>query len=648
MRFMVKHWVGFFSIFFYFSHSLLSANEDYTLDATSLSFEELINTKYIPASHIANQMNNAASAVSIVTAKDIRDYGYRSLKDILSSMKGLHFTKDPAYSFLGGRGFSSPSEYAGRIIVLIDGYRADDSYYGQTYFENDGLLDVSLIERVEFIPSGGSAGYSNGALLGVINIITKNGSDIDGATLALGVGSYNGRGKRVNIGNKFENGLDLLFSVSTLQVDNKDYAGENPWTHEQISGDGGKEQNKRIFLKASYENLRLTSALSKRDISLAAYPIVGFAGDSPDNYDENFFTHLKYDTDISKDLKLSSSLWYGYYSYDFVDDVDPSVLIWKNGTRAKWHGADVKFVGTWFSHHTISFGLDYRNDFRWSSYDDVQDPFWGDFFEITAFEPRKTYSGYVYDDFALSEEISLNYGFRYEKNDKNYKEMSPYGAFIWQALKDTRLKLSVSEVFRQPTAYEEDRKKPEKAQTLEFVLEQNLGYETKLTSSLYRYVISNSYGSSSPDKIEAKGFEVELEKHWEGGSRLKTNYTWQDATDANSNELRVNSPHHIAKLNLSMPFISRFLRLGAEVQYVSKRLMSQSSSGAGKYAPAYTIANLNLLAQEVVPNLDISLNIHNVFNRHYDNVLSYDLADGKPTLLDDGRVFWLQMEYKFK
>ena len=644
---MIKKSIQLYMIILCYFNSIMYSNEDYTLDATSLSFEELINTKYIPASHIANQMNNAASAVSIVTAKDIRDYGYRSLKDILSSMKGLHFTKDSVYSFLGGRGFSSPSEYAGRIIVLIDGYRADDSYYGQTYFENDGLLDVSLIERVEFIPSGGSAGYSNGALLGVINIITKNGSDIDGATLALGFGSYKGRGKRVNIGNKFENGLDLLLSVSTLQSENKDYSGEDPWTHEQISGDGGEEQSKKIFLKASYENLRLTSALSKRDVSTPAYPFAGITGDTPDNYDENFFTHLKHDTDISKDLKISSSLWYGYYNYDFVDDIDPNIVIWKSGIKAKWYGADMKFVGTWFSHHTISFGLEYRKD-SWSNYDDIQDIVWGNFFEIRKLKPRKTYSGYIYDDFELSEEIHLNYGFRYEKNSKKYKEISPYGALIWQALKDTRLKFSVSEVFRQPTVYEGNKEKSEKAKTLEFVLEQNLGYESKLTGSLYHYVIRDSYAYSSPDKIEAKGFEVEFEKHWEGGSRLKTSYTWQDATDANSNELRVNSPHHIAKLNLSMPLIPRFLRLGAEVQYVSKRLMSQFSVSAGEYVPSYTIANLNLLAQEVVPNLDISLNIHNVFNRHYENVLPFDLADGKSTLLDDGRVFWLELEYKFK
>lgn len=130
--------------------SLALANQDYQTDATSFSLEQLVETKFIPASQIANQISNASSAVSIVTAKDIKAYGYRTLAEILSSMKGLFIPQDTSYSFLGGRGFPS-NQYAGRVIVLIDGYRADDSMFGQAYIGNDGILDVALIERVEYI-----------------------------------------------------------------------------------------------------------------------------------------------------------------------------------------------------------------------------------------------------------------------------------------------------------------------------------------------------------------------------------------------------------------------------------------------------------------------------------------------------------------
>lgn len=638
---MLKHYLRYFIVLSHFLSSVAFANKDYSIDATSLSLEELVETNFIPASTIANQINNAASAVSIVTAKDIRDYGYKSLKEILSSMKGLHFTKDPFYSFLGGRGFSSPSEYAGRIIVLIDGYRADDSYFGQTYFEHDGILDVSIIDRVEFIPSGGSAGYANGALLGVINIITQKGADTNGAKVALGFGSRDSQTKRVSVGTTFDNGADVLLLASGLTMQNKDYADQN------IVQDGGEEKNKRFFLKTSYNNATLTSAYSKRGYSMASYPLFGILGNTPNNSDENFFTHLTYDMDVTSHLKLSSSAWYGFYNYLFLDDITPDTGIWENGNSAKWYGVDMKFVGTWFEDHTLSFGLDYRNDFQWRWFDNFYAPMAGNSFNSGRLTPRKTYSAYLYDDFKLSNDVSLNYGLRYEKNDKTYHEASPYAAIIWQALDATQLKLSTSKVFRQPTANEGEKEEPEEVQTFELVLEQKFDHASKLTSSLYQYDIKNSYGFSSKD-IESKGFEIEFEKHWENGTRFKTNYTWQDSRDKSLNTLRVNSPHHTAKFNLSTPLVTKSLRLGVEAQYVSKRLMSESTSFAGDYAPAYTIANVNLLAHQLLPNLDVSFKIHNILNTHYQNVLSYTTADGKPTLSDDGRVFWLELEYTFK
>ena len=147
---MLKHCITFSVITMSCFCSLALANQDYQTDATSFSLEQLVETKFIPASQIANQISNASSAVSIVTAKDIKAYGYRTLAEILSSMKGLFIPQDTSYSFLGGRGFPS-NQYAGRVIVLIDGYRADDSMFGQAYIGNDGILDVALIERVEYI-----------------------------------------------------------------------------------------------------------------------------------------------------------------------------------------------------------------------------------------------------------------------------------------------------------------------------------------------------------------------------------------------------------------------------------------------------------------------------------------------------------------
>ena len=64
----------------------------------------------------------APSSVSIVTADDIKKYGYRTLAAILESVRGLYVTYDRNYSFLGIRGFNR-GDFNSRILLLIDGHQ---------------------------------------------------------------------------------------------------------------------------------------------------------------------------------------------------------------------------------------------------------------------------------------------------------------------------------------------------------------------------------------------------------------------------------------------------------------------------------------------------------------------------------------------
>lgn len=611
---------------------------DNTLDATLIPLEELLQIKYIPASHIANQVSNAASAVSVVTAQDIKDYGYKTLEEILVSMRGLHFTRDYSYSFLGGRGLSSPGEYAGRILLFLDGYLMNDSFYGQAYFANDGLLDVSLIERVEFIPGGGSAGYGNGALLGAINIITKNAQDLQGAHLAYGYGSFSSQEKRFTLGETFDNGANILLSGSVL------YANQDNYHYDTIEQDGSKEKTTRLFLKTDYDGISFTAAWARRGLYTPSYTTHGMIGAPGFISDETAFMRLKHDTDLSQTLKLSSSLWYGHYQYRVIDEMDPAFYIWHDKTTARWRGADIKLVGTWFENHTLSFGAEYRHDYRWVRKDFYRDAWWNESSTET-FTPRKTYSGYIYDDFELTPFLKLNYGFRYEKSNIPMHAFSPHASLSWNVFKESILKLSAGKTQRQTNGSDLIYKTPEQVKTLELVLEQGLGEDAKLLGSLYQYTISHIYGYNMSD-IQSKGFELEFEKQWENSMRLRMSYALQESKDASSSTTRPNSPTHLAKLNLSLPLVKNRLRLGLETHYTSKRRLVDTSEQT--YAPAYWLTNLTLTAHRFVPNLTTRLKVNNVFDKRYENILSYPYFDNLPTLRDQGRTFWLEMEYTFK
>ncbi|MDD3343768.1 MAG: TonB-dependent receptor [Sulfurospirillaceae bacterium] len=605
-----------------------SASNNAVLDATMIPFEELIATKFIPASTIANQVSNASSAVSIVTAQDIKDYGYRTLGDILGSMKGLFVSQIYKYTMLGGRGYPN-NEYAGRIIVLIDGYRADDSYFGQAYLGNDGILDVALIERVEYIPGGGSAGYGDGALLGAINIITKKGSDIGGIQVASGFGSQHARQQRVTAGGKLDNGANILLSASSFGVDGTTYKeGDND------------EKNKRFFAKYDSDNFSFVGAYAKRDIHNPTYDPL----ESIVYGDENAFILLKYHTDITSNLKLSTSLWQGHYIYSTNDFSPLSSFAYTYDSKqiARWYGGDVKLIGTWFDQHTISFGAGYRNDYRWRAKETFYDLLTNDItYYDGVYQPRKTYSLYVYDDFVILPSLSLNYGLRYENSDNNIHALSPHAAVIWKPLDETVLKLSAGKSNRQATPEEGGTAgyytKPEQAKTIELVLEQQLAWQTKLTGSLYQYRISDRISSWSRNNIMTQGAEIALEKHWEDGTRLRTSYAKQNAEEESNGVSLGEIPSDIAKFNLSTPILNDQLRLGVEIQYNGK---FPWYTEADTYHPDYAVVNVNLLAQKIVPHLDVNFLVHDLFNKSDKEVETF--------LPQSGRTFWLQLEYTFK
>jgi len=140
---------------------------------TDMDLEDLLVQEVKTASKLAKQVSESPSAVSIVTANDIQSYGYRTLAEVINSMRGLNTTSDHVYTYMSGRGFGRPGDYPGRVMLLIDGHQANDNLYNASYLGQDGLLDTELIERVEYVSGPGSVIYGNGAFYGIINVITK-------------------------------------------------------------------------------------------------------------------------------------------------------------------------------------------------------------------------------------------------------------------------------------------------------------------------------------------------------------------------------------------------------------------------------------------------------------------------------------------
>ena len=111
-------------------------------------------------------LKNAPVQTEVITHRMLKDYGGRSLEDILAGLTAsFSFSEDDMGSQMQLNGLGN--DY---ILILIDGKRIHGDVGGQ----NDlSLIDPQNIEKMEIVKGASSALYGSDAIAGVINIITK-------------------------------------------------------------------------------------------------------------------------------------------------------------------------------------------------------------------------------------------------------------------------------------------------------------------------------------------------------------------------------------------------------------------------------------------------------------------------------------------
>jgi outer membrane receptor protein involved in Fe transport len=122
---------------------------------------------------------DAPVAITVITAADIAARGYRGLAEILADVPGFNEVSDINEETVATRGvFASTTN---KTLFLINGHRMNDLLLGR--YNVDQYLGVEAIERIELIRGPVAPLYGTGALVGVVNIITKKGREVAGTRL---------------------------------------------------------------------------------------------------------------------------------------------------------------------------------------------------------------------------------------------------------------------------------------------------------------------------------------------------------------------------------------------------------------------------------------------------------------------------------
>lgn len=242
-----------------------------------------------------------------------------------------------------------------------------------------------------------------------------------------------------------------------------------------------------------------------------------------------------------------------------------------------------------------------------------------------------------------SNQISLSWGASSSKMKKN-GEFTPYAGLVYALTPQWSVYASYADVFQPQTAINAQ------LQTLKPIIGSN--YEAGIKGELFNGVLNTSFavfrvdqknravtdidsprvcgGGTSPcsraaGKVRSEGFELEANgeifRGWQisGGYTYNRNKYLKDETESNIGEpFNYIMPRHMLRLwsNYKMPGFLSSWSVGAGVNYRSKQNTGTAGIQKNPIQGGYSVWNARV-AYQINNNWSASLNINNVFDKHY-------------------------------
>jgi iron complex outermembrane receptor protein len=621
---------------------------------------KLLAVKISTAAKYDQTVSEAPASVTIITSEEIERFGYRTLDEVLMSVRGFYITNDRTYNYLGVRGFSRPSDYNNRILLLINGKSINDNVWGASYIGTESGIDLDIIERIEVVRGPGSSIYGSNAMLVVINIITKKGRTVDGLNLTLQPGSYGKIQGGIRFGKGFKNGLDLLLSGHIGHIKGKDFYFEeydDPGTNNGIAEGIDGDEYWGIFASLTYKNFSWQGFTSYREkaIPTAPYGTI-FNDDRTKNLNGLKFIELNYKVNLSYNKKIMLRGFYDYYLYrgEYPYGGMFYQTFIRNRSIGELFGMEIQFNWDVGANNRLLTGVAYRNHFH------VSHRIWDDDGLIYGQSyPFYELAFYIQDEYQFLRNLSVTLGVRYDYFSNREESISPRIAVIYNASSTTTLKLLYGNAYRAPDLfslyYEVENQakanpfiKPEEINTFEVVLEQQLSKKMYGTLSLYTFEMrglieqvtdpfDGLFQFQNVEKVRGTGIEAELKVRLKNGFSGYVNYALQDTKNVIPDEKISNSPSHVLKLGLSVPVLKHFFT-SVEAFYESDRITL-----SGNRTKSFLLTNVHLASVKLFNHFKFSFQVRNMFDVEYRTPAGYEHF--QDSILQNGRNFTLKIDF---
>jgi len=628
-----------------------------------MSLEQLTQMTVYSASKHQQNLSDAPSSVTVITGEEIQRYGYRTLADVLETVRGFYITSDRYQSYIGVRGFGRLGDWNSRILLLVDGHRINSNILGQAFIGLEFPVDIDLIQRIEIIRGPSSSLYGAEAFFAVINVITRRENQPAREEISFAGGSFGSYGGRATWDGEFKG---AVFAVSgsfysstgpTLFFPEFD----SPATNYGVTSNTNYESYQRVLATVTFRGFTVQGLYNSQNKGVpTAYFDSLFNDPRTRNLQGLDYLDLSYDHALGKLWQLdartsvSKNTLYGPVAYDPAP-APPDIYSYDG----QWWDTEIKVSRSLPHDSTLIFGTEITDNFR---QDEVNvDP---------GVSPLPTnvstqlviWAGYAQFDSQITKKFSVSVGARYDHYNYGFGgSLNPRFALIYHPTSSTTAKFLYGSAFRAPVPYETNpdygpfyvsnpNLQPEKIRSVEGILEQGLGSHLNASGSVFYNRITNlitletdpNTGLSLYENSQAataKGVEAELS----GGLSAVTgraSYSYTQTANSLTGRTPPNSPSNLVKLNLAMPLFHQKFSTALDGQYTGK-----VTTLGGNTLGGFSVLNATVIAHTFGKHADISASVYNLLDKKYS--FPGRPEDPEDSLLQDGTTFRLKLTYRF-
>jgi len=498
-------------------------------------------------------VSKAPSVITVITAEEIKNLGYRTLTEVLRIIPGFEILKGSTIggTTVGVRG----SLGTGRIRVMINGHNVNNPFISSAFTHFDDF-PVDSIKRIEIIRGPGSAVYGEDAFTGVINIITKDTTDIDGVSVISGYGSFDTYDENIVFGKTFGNlGISgflhytqtegfngIVESDSQTEIDkNFEPLGVPPASQAPGSVHDGRQEYD-LNLKTTYKDFYFEGLYINKNKG----PVVGLQSalnDETDLENNYFFIETGYKKTFEERFTIKPRIYYDQFDFNYfveslpentatgVDIIDtngdgipdtPMPVIHPDGLVSnaivieKIAGTEIPFDFKLFDGNLFTLGFEYRlvnqtnihfstnyNPITLEPLDSMQD--FSDTYPFLVEATRRIWSVYLQDTWDITDTLNLTLGVRHNNYSDFGDATTPRAGLTWAFNKNGSFKLLYGEAFRPPDFSElYTSNQPAIQGNPDLDPETIRTYETGLSYKFNKYVMSsvNYFYNSINDLIQ--------------------------------------------------------------------------------------------------------------------------------------------------